>query len=63
MVKGWVTLLSSEISFLIHKFKGAGDRGVRRLAAAGHSPPTGNKIGKCVQAYIRCTCRTSFKYF
>jgi hypothetical protein len=43
MVKGWVTLLSSEISFLIYKFKGAGDRGVRRLAAADHSPPTGNK--------------------
>jgi len=44
MVKGWVTLLSSEISVLIYKFKGAVDTGVRRLAAADHSPPTGNKI-------------------
>jgi len=36
MVKGWVTLLSNEISFLTYKFKGAGDRGVSRLAASDH---------------------------
>jgi hypothetical protein len=36
IVNRWVTLPFSENSFLIYKFKGAGNRGVNRLAAADH---------------------------